>query len=60
MRVTNRPNIDQRSRDRIEDLGLIHHDHTDIAMRNRGLALAGCATAFVARPRNADGEDGDR
>jgi hypothetical protein len=29
-RVTNRPNLDQRSRDRIEDLGLVSDDHAEI------------------------------
>ena len=29
-RVTNRPNLDQQSRDRIEDLGLVADDHTEV------------------------------
>jgi hypothetical protein len=29
-RVTNRPNLDQRSRDRIEDLGLVSDDHAEM------------------------------
>ena len=29
-RVTNRPNLDQQSRDRIEDLGLVADDHTEL------------------------------
>ena len=29
-RMINRPNVDQQSRDRIEDLGLVADDHTEV------------------------------
>ena len=40
-RVTNRPNVDQQSRDRIEDLGLVADDHIEVlsAPNSEGVRL---------------------